>query len=94
MQTAGQLLCQLMFGSVGYLLMALSSVAATLGSLTVAFAAMPRIIYSLARDGHFFGPLAPWFGSLHPRWGTPVPKAGTSRRSSSALWTSSPRFLP
>lgn len=63
---------QLMFGSTGYTLMALASVAATLGSLTVAFAAMPRIIYSLARDGYFFGPLSKIFGALHPRFGTPV----------------------
>lgn len=62
----------LMFGRVGYLLMALSSVAATLGTLTVAYAAMPRIIYSVARDGYFFGPLSNTFGTLHPRFGTPV----------------------
>ncbi len=63
---------QLMFGKIGYLLMALSSVAATLGSLVVAFAAMPRLIYSIARDGKFFGPLSKPFGKLHPRFGTPV----------------------
>ncbi|MDR8392629.1 APC family permease [Aliifodinibius sp. S!AR15-10] len=63
---------QLMFGDVGYSLMALASVAATLGTLTVAFAAMPRIIYSVARDGNFFGPLSRFFGKLHPKFGTPV----------------------
>ncbi|MBD3257684.1 amino acid permease [candidate division GN15 bacterium] len=63
---------ELMFGGIGYSLMALASVAATLGSLTVAFAAMPRVIYSLARDGNFFGPLSHVFGALHPKYGTPV----------------------
>jgi amino acid transporter len=63
---------QMMFGEIGYLLMALASVAATLGTLTVAFAAMPRIIYSIARDGKFFGPLSKPFGRLHPKFGTPV----------------------
>lgn len=63
---------QLMFGDIGYSLMALASVAATLGTLTVAFAAMPRIIYSVARDGNFFGPLSRVFGTLHPKFGTPV----------------------
>lgn len=62
----------LMFGSAGYSLMALASVAATLGTLTVAFAAMPRIIYSVARDGNFLGPLSDVFGKLHPKFGTPV----------------------
>ncbi len=63
---------QLMFGQLGRVLMALSSIAATLGSLTVALAAMPRIIYSLARDGNFFGPASRFFGKLHPKFGTPV----------------------
>ena len=61
-----------MFGRIGMVLMALSSVAATLGSLTVALAAMPRIIYSIARDGSFFGSFSRPFGKLHPRFGTPV----------------------
>lgn len=63
---------ELMYGATGYSLMALASVAATLGTLTVAFAAMPRIIYSVARDGNFFGPLSRVFGKLHPKFGTPV----------------------
>lgn len=63
---------ELMFGAAGYSLMALASVAATLGTLTVAFAAMPRIIYSVARDGNFFGPLSKVFGRLHPTFETPV----------------------
>ncbi|MEJ2271669.1 MAG: APC family permease [Candidatus Bathyarchaeota archaeon] len=63
---------QIMFGKVGFILMALSSFSATLGSLTVAFAAMPRIIYSIARDGRFFGPASGFFGKLHPKFNTPV----------------------
>ena len=61
-----------MFGQTGYLLMALASVAATLGSLTVAYAAMPRILFSLARDGHFFGKAGRPLATLHPRFRTPV----------------------
>ncbi len=61
-----------MFGGVGRGLMALASVAATLGSMTVAFAAIPRILYGVARDGLFFGPLSRPFGTLNPRLGTPV----------------------
>ena len=63
---------QVFFGKTGYYLMALASVSATLGTLTVAFAAMPRIIYSIARDGRFFGPLSKPFGKLHPKYNTPV----------------------
>lgn len=62
----------LMFGNVGYSLMALATFTASLGTLTVAFAAMPRILYSIARNGRFFGPLSTTFGKLHPRFGTPV----------------------
>ncbi len=63
---------QMMFGAAGHKLMALASVAATLGSLTVAYAAMPRVLYSIARDGHFFGPISKPIGTLHPRFKTPV----------------------
>jgi amino acid transporter len=63
---------QIMFGKIGFTIMALSSFAATLGSLTVAFAAVPRIIYSIARDGRFFGPASKIFGELHPKFNTPV----------------------
>lgn len=62
----------LMFGEPGRLLMALASVAATFGSLTVAFAAMPRLLFSIARDGRFFGPLSPLFARVDARRGTPV----------------------
>jgi amino acid transporter len=63
---------QAMLGNTGYNLMALASVAATLGSLIVAFAAMPRILYSIARDGNLFGGLSRQFSKLHPQYGTPV----------------------
>ena len=63
---------QLMFGKLGYTLMALASALATLSSLTVIYAAMPRLIYSIARDGKFFGPLSKPIGKLNPRFGTPV----------------------
>ena len=61
-----------MFGQTGYLLMAIASLAATLGSLTVAYAAMPRILFSIARDENFFGPLGRSLRTLHPRTGTPI----------------------
>ena len=63
---------QAMFGDAGYMLMALASVAATLGSLIVTYLAMPRILCSLARDGNLFGSLSVPFSRLHPRYGTPV----------------------
>lgn len=61
-----------MFGGAGRGLMALASVLATLGSMTVAFAAIPRILFGVARDGLFFGPLSRPFGTLNRRLGTPV----------------------
>ncbi len=63
---------QEMFGGFGRGLMALASVMATLGSMTVAFAAIPRIIHAVAREGLFFGPLSTPFASLHRRFETPV----------------------
>ena len=61
-----------MFGSFGYYLMAVASVAATLGTLTVTYAAMPRLLYSLAQDGLLFGKLSKPVGRLHPRSRTSV----------------------
>ena len=63
---------RMMFGEAGYLLMALSSVAATLGSFVVLFAAMPRMIHSICRDLSVFGPLSKPLGRLHSRFKTPV----------------------
>ncbi|MDQ3734088.1 MAG: APC family permease [Actinomycetota bacterium] len=61
-----------MFGGTGRGLMALASVSATLGSMIVAFAAIPRILFGVAREGLFFGPLSKPFGTLNSRLGTPV----------------------
>ena len=61
-----------MFGHGGYLLMALASVAATLGTLTVAYAAMPRILFSMARDGRLPAPISKPLKRLHPRFGSPI----------------------
>lgn len=60
-----------MFGDTGRVLMALASVLATFASMTVVYAAMPRILYGLARSGHFLGPLSRPFSQLHPRFRTP-----------------------
>ena len=61
-----------MLGDAGYTLMAIATVTATWGSLVVSYSAMPRIIYSIARDGCFFGALSKPFSKLHPKYGTPV----------------------
>lgn len=63
---------QVMFGTTGYYLMAVASVTATLGTLTVAFVAMPRLLQTIANDGYLLGPLSPFFAKLHPKYGTPV----------------------
>lgn len=60
-----------MFGDTGRILMALATVLATYSSMTVVYASMPRILYGISRNGHFFGPLSKWFGSVHPRFRTP-----------------------
>ena len=61
-----------MFGGPGRGLMALASVMATLGSMTVAFAAIPRIIHAIAREGLFFGPVSAPFAKLHPKFESPM----------------------
>ncbi len=61
-----------MFGPVGGVLMALASLAATLSTLTVALAAVPRVLFAIARDGLFFGPLSSAVARVHPRSGVPV----------------------
>ena len=60
-----------MFGSFGRILMALGSVLATYTSMTIVYAAMPRILYGMSRNGHFFGPISKWMGRIHPRYRTP-----------------------
>lgn len=61
-----------MFGGVGYWSMALASVCATLSTLTAGLAAMPRIIFGMARDDQLLGQITAPFGKLHPRFGSPV----------------------
>jgi amino acid transporter len=60
-----------MFGGWGRGLMALATAAATYTSMVIVLAAMPRILYGVARDGYFFGPLSRAFAYLHPRFRTP-----------------------
>jgi amino acid transporter len=60
-----------MFGSSGRVLMAIASVLATYSSMTIVYASMPRILYGMSRNGHFFGPISRWFGTIHPRYRTP-----------------------
>jgi amino acid transporter len=60
-----------MFGSTGRVMMGIASVLATYSSMTIVYASMPRIIYGMSRNGHFFGPLSRYFGTLHPRFRTP-----------------------
>lgn len=60
-----------MFGGWGRGLMALTTAAATFTSMVIVLAAMPRILYGIARDGYLFGPLSRVFTYLHPRFRTP-----------------------
>jgi amino acid transporter len=60
-----------MFGNTGRWLMALATFLATLASMSVVYAAMPRILYGVSRNGHFFGPLSRYFRRLHPKYRTP-----------------------
>ncbi|MCE2526985.1 MAG: APC family permease [Actinomycetia bacterium] len=59
------------WGDGGRLLMAVASVLATFASMTIVYAGMPRILYGISRNGHFFGPLSRVFSYLHPRYRTP-----------------------
>jgi amino acid transporter len=61
-----------MFGEAGRTLMAVASVAATWSTLLIALAAVPRMIFAVARDGLWFGPLSGYFAQVHPRTGVPV----------------------
>lgn len=60
-----------MLGDTGYTLMALASVTSTWSSLIVCYSAMPRILYSIARNGDF-GALSNFFSKLHPKYSTPM----------------------
>jgi amino acid transporter len=60
-----------MFGTTGRVLMAMASVLATFASMTIVYAAMPRILYGISRNGHLLGPLSKVFGHIHPKYRTP-----------------------
>jgi amino acid transporter len=60
-----------MFGDGGRVLMAIASVLATYTSMTIVYAAMPRILYGMSRNGHLLGPVSRIFGRVHPRYRTP-----------------------
>lgn len=63
---------EMMFGPSGRVMMAVASIASTLSSLLIAFAAVPRMIFAMARDGRFFGAVATKFAQVHERTGVPV----------------------
>ena len=56
-----------LFGPSGSVLAGIASFAATLGSLLISYAAIPRIIYAMAREGLW----PKQFAWLHPRFETP-----------------------
>jgi len=61
------------FGPTGFTLMAIASAAATLGTATVAIAALSRLLFSIARDGLLFGEtISTSFAYLNPRSHTPT----------------------
>ena len=57
----------ILFGTNGRLLAGVASLAATTGSVIVSYAAIPRIIYAMAREGLW----PEQFTWLHPRFETP-----------------------
>ncbi len=63
---------QVMFGVVGYKIMALGSFAATLGTLTVAYAAMPRLLMRLGQDNCLPAPVSTAVAKVNPKTGAPV----------------------
>lgn len=62
-----------MFGPAGGMAMAVATIAAALGGLSVAFASVPRILHGIARDGLLLGPASAPLAKLHPRTRVPVP---------------------
>ena len=61
------------FGTTGFTLMAFASAAATLGTATVAIAALSRLLYSIGRDGLLFGKtISLSFAHLNPKSHTPT----------------------
>lgn len=68
-----------MFGSTGLVLMALATFLATFASVNMAFAAMPRILYGIAREERLLGPfVSRAFAYTHPRYRTPVVAIGVT----------------
>ena len=63
---------QAMFGRAGYHLMALGSVMATLGTLTVAYTTIPRVLWRLAQDTRLTEPFSTYLAKTHERTGVPV----------------------
>ena len=61
-----------LMGKEGYILMALGSVLATLSSLIVVLAAMPRLLFAMVRDEGASSGLALRISKLHPKTGTPI----------------------
>ena len=59
----------ILFGPTGRALAGLASFAATFGSVMIAYAAIPRILYAMSREGLW--PEA--FSWTHPRFNTPWP---------------------
>lgn len=57
----------ILFGRLGGAFAAISSAIATLGSLLIAYAAIPRVIYAMAQDGALSSAL----GTVHSRFGSP-----------------------
>jgi amino acid transporter len=61
-----------MFGAPGRTLLAVASLAATASTLLIALAAVPRMIFAIARDGLFFGAASRFFAARDPATGVPV----------------------
>lgn len=62
----------LLLGDLGVGMAALASFASTMGALVAAYAAIPRIIYAMAREGLW----PKQFAWLHPRFKSPWPAIG------------------
>ena len=63
---------QIMFGKTGFYLMALGSVLATLSSMVVILAAMPRLLYGMVRDEGNSTGFSAWIKHLDPITHAPI----------------------